>query len=94
MKLVSSSDLSEIGDVGDGTHRESFMNETVVDEHVGHPEDRNSKASAEAETRNKAFMEEAVRKKSYGGHSVDNGENIVQFERSFSWFMVRLVHMP
>lgn len=46
--------------------------------------------SAEAETRNKAFMEEAVRKKSYGGHSVDNGENIVQFERSFSWFMVRL----
>lgn len=41
---MSSSDLSEIGDVGDGTHRESFMNETVVDEHVGHPEDRNSKA--------------------------------------------------
>lgn len=46
--------------------------------------------SAEAETRDEAFMEEAVREKSYGGHGVDNGEDIVQFERSFSWFMVRL----
>lgn len=41
--LMSCSDLSEIGHVGYGTHRESFMNQTIVDKHVRHPKHCNSK---------------------------------------------------
>lgn len=40
---MSRSDPSEIGHVGDGPHWESFVNQTVVDEHVRHAKHRNSK---------------------------------------------------
>jgi len=42
--LVSSSNSSEVGHVGNGPHRESLMNQSVVDKHVGHSEHRYSKA--------------------------------------------------
>lgn len=34
--LMSGSDLSEVSHVGDGAHGESTVDETIVDEHVGH----------------------------------------------------------
>jgi hypothetical protein len=40
---VSRSDRPEVGHVGDGPHWESFVNQTVVDEHVRHAKHRNSK---------------------------------------------------
>lgn len=41
---MSSSNPSEIRYVGNGTHWESLVNQTIVDEHVCHPEHSNSKA--------------------------------------------------
>lgn len=41
--LMGSSHFSEIRHVGNGTHGESFMDQTVVDKHVGHAKNRNSK---------------------------------------------------
>lgn len=40
---MSSSNSSEVGHVGNGTHWESLMNQSIVDKHVGHPEHRDSK---------------------------------------------------
>lgn len=42
--FVSSSNSSEIGHVGNGTHRESLVNQSIVDKHVGHPKHRDSEA--------------------------------------------------
>lgn len=41
---MGGSDSPEIWHVGNGTHGEPFVNETVVDEHVGHTKHRNAKA--------------------------------------------------
>ena len=41
--LVSSSHSSKVGHVGNGTHRESLMNQSIVDEHVGHTKHSYSK---------------------------------------------------
>lgn len=46
--------------------------------------------SSKTEARNKAFVEETVGEKSNGRDSVNYGENIVELERSFPWFVVRL----
>ena len=48
--LVSSSYSSEVRHVGNGTHRESFMDQTVVDKHVGHAKNRNSKTLHHSKT--------------------------------------------
>ena len=48
--LVSSSHPSEVGHVGNGTHRESLVHEAIVDEHVGHPKHRNSKTLFKVKT--------------------------------------------
>lgn len=45
---------------------------------------------AEAEARNKSLVEEAVGEESYGRHGVDNGEHIVELERTLSGSMVGL----
>jgi hypothetical protein len=38
--LVGGGDAPKVRDVGDGPHREAAVHETVVDEHVRHPEQR------------------------------------------------------
>ena len=40
--LVSCSNLSKVGHVGNGPHWESFVNQTIVDKHVGHAKHCNS----------------------------------------------------
>lgn len=42
MYLVSSGDLSEVRDIGDGTYREALVDQTIVDKHVGDPKHRYS----------------------------------------------------
>ena len=46
--------------------------------------------STKTKTRNKAFVEEAIGEESNSWASVDNGENIVELEWSFSWSMMGL----
>jgi hypothetical protein len=41
---VSGSDSPEVGHVGDGADREAAVDQAVVDEHVGHAEQRNPEA--------------------------------------------------
>lgn len=40
--MMSSGYPSEVGHVGDGAHRESPMDQSIVDEHVSHTKHRNS----------------------------------------------------
>ena len=35
---------SEVGHIGNGTHWESFVNQSIVDKHVSHPKHRDSKS--------------------------------------------------
>jgi len=42
--LVSGSDSPEVGHVGDGADGEAPVDQAVVDEHVGHAEQRNPEA--------------------------------------------------
>ena len=48
--LVSGSDSPEVGHVGDGADGEAPVDQAVVDEHVGHAEQRNPEALWEANT--------------------------------------------
>lgn len=45
--LVCRSDPPEIRHVCNGTHRESLVDQSIVDKHVGHAKHRNSKALRE-----------------------------------------------
>lgn len=40
---MSCSNLPEVRNVGNGSHGESLMDETIVDEHVGHSKHSNTK---------------------------------------------------
>lgn len=44
INLVSGGDLSEVRDVGNGTHRESLVHKSIMDEHVGHSKHRYSQS--------------------------------------------------
>jgi hypothetical protein len=48
--LVSGSHSAEVGHVGDGADREAAVDQAVVDEHVGHAEQRNPEALWEEDT--------------------------------------------
>uniref|UniRef100_A0A2P2K3T4 Beta-carotene hydroxylase 5 n=1 Tax=Rhizophora mucronata TaxID=61149 RepID=A0A2P2K3T4_RHIMU len=63
MELVGRSYSPEIRHIGNGTHRKSFVNKTIVHKHVGHAINCNSKTSTKTEAGKKALIEESIGKK-------------------------------
>lgn len=49
---------------------------------------------AEAEARKEAAVEEAEGEEGDGGNGVNDGEDVVKFERAVSGPVVRFVHVP
>jgi hypothetical protein len=56
--LVSGSHSPEVGHVGNGADGEAAVDQAVVDEHVGHAEQRNPEALEEKDTWRVRFLAE------------------------------------